>query len=155
MTALHDNLMVGSPAIFAGFWLRLVAIIIDSVILSILSITLWFIASISPGEETGGMTGEIVPNALNILLGWLYFAFLESSRYQATLGKQMMGIQVTDLEGNQLSFLRATVRHFAKIVSAIILLIGYIMVAFTEKKQALHDILAKTLVIRKEQEGIR
>ena len=89
----------------------------------------------------GGITAVLV-----IAGGWLYEAFLESSSYQATQGKMIFGMKVTDLEGNRISFERATGRHFAKIVSGMILCIGFIMVGFTERKQGLHDMLAGTLV---------
>ena len=79
---------------------------------------------------------------------WLYEAFMESSSYQATLGKMIFGMKVTDLNGNRISFERATGRHFAKWLSAMVLFIGYIMVGFTERKQGLHDLLAGTLVRR-------
>jgi len=79
---------------------------------------------------------------------WLYEAFMESSSYQATLGKMIFGMKVTDLNGNRISFERATGRHFAKWLSTMILGIGYIMVGFTERKQGLHDLLAGTLVRR-------
>jgi uncharacterized RDD family membrane protein YckC len=84
-----------------------------------------------------------------VLFGsWLYEAFMESSSYQATLGKMIFGMKVTDLNGNRISFERATGRHFAKWLSAMILFIGYIMVGFTDRKQGLHDLLAGTLVRR-------
>ncbi len=86
---------------------------------------------------------------LRTILNWLYYSLLESSAWQATLGKKALGLEVTDLDGNRISFGRATGRFFAKIISSIILGIGYLMAGFTEKKQALHDILAGTLVIRK------
>lgn len=78
---------------------------------------------------------------------WLYFSVFESSRLQATPGKLALGIRVTDLEGNRIGFGRATGRFFSKIVSGLILDIGYIMAAFTSRKQALHDMMAGTLVI--------
>ena len=80
---------------------------------------------------------------------WLYFALMESSSKQATLGKMALGIIVTDLNGNRLSFGRATGRYFGKIISGAILMIGYIMAGFTEKKQALHDIIAGCLVVNR------
>jgi uncharacterized RDD family membrane protein YckC len=86
---------------------------------------------------------------LRVVLHWLYYSLLESSAWQATLGKKALGLEVTDLDGNRISFGRATGRFFAKFISWMILFIGYIMAGFTEKKQALHDILAGTLVIRK------
>ena len=83
-------------------------------------------------------------------LQWLYFAGMESSERQATFGKAAMSLRVTDLEGRRLSFGHATGRFFAKIVSGLIpFAIGYIMAGFTEKKQALHDMIAGTLVLRK------
>jgi uncharacterized RDD family membrane protein YckC len=84
----------------------------------------------------------------SIALQWLYEAFMTSSSKQATLGKMAMGVVVTDLAGNRISFGRATGRFFGKLLSGIILMIGYLMQPFTEKKQALHDILAGTLVVK-------
>ena len=89
-----------------------------------------------------------VSQIVSLVGGWLYFALMESSRFQGTLGKMAVQIKVTDMEGNRLTFGRATGRHFGKIVSGMILLIGYIMVAFTEKKQGLHDIMAGCLVVK-------
>ena len=85
---------------------------------------------------------------LTIAASWLYEAVMESSSYQATLGKMILGMKVTDLYGNRISFARATGRHFAKILSAMILCIGFIMVGLTERKQGLHDLVAGTLVPR-------
>ena len=83
-----------------------------------------------------------------VLIPWLYSAYQESSESQATIGKRMLGIRVTDLSGNRISFGQATGRHFGKILSSLICSIGFIMAGFTEKKQALHDMLASTLVVR-------
>ena len=82
------------------------------------------------------------------MVNWLYSALMESSAKQATVGKLALGIIVTDMEGRRIGFGKATGRHFAKFLSALILGIGFIMVAFTQRKQGLHDILAGTLVIR-------
>jgi uncharacterized RDD family membrane protein YckC len=152
------------PVAYAGFWLRFVAIIIDGLLLYFVSMILFlpFAASTGLGMR-GMMTGRppdpqaIFPMIhallrlalLRTVLHWLYYSLLESSAWQGTLGKKALGLEVTDLDGNRISFGRATGRFFAKIISAIILGIGYIMAGFTEKKQALHDILAGTLVIRK------
>jgi uncharacterized RDD family membrane protein YckC len=86
---------------------------------------------------------------LIIVALWLYYALMESSSKQATLGKLALGIVVTDLNGNRISFGRATGRYFGKIVSGMIFAIGYIMAGFTEKKQALHDMIASCLVVLK------
>lgn len=84
-----------------------------------------------------------------LIAGWLYYALMESSTNQGTLGKMALGIKVTDLKGNRISFGKATGRYFGKIVSGMILYIGFIMAGFTEKKQALHDMMAGCLVVNK------
>jgi uncharacterized RDD family membrane protein YckC len=85
---------------------------------------------------------------ISIVISWLYFALMESSKIQGTLGKMLLKIKVTDYDGNRISFARATGRYFGKIISGMIMMIGYIMAGFTEKKQALHDILASCYVIK-------
>ncbi|MCX7785663.1 MAG: RDD family protein [candidate division WOR-3 bacterium] len=122
--------------IYAGFWRRFVASLVDGVILFVpmLIINLIF-------PYAGWFLGTVA--------SWLYYALMECSERQATLGKQVLGIMVTDSNGNRITFGRATGRHFAKIVSSLTLLIGYIMAGFTEKKQALHDMIADCLVIKK------
>ncbi len=84
---------------------------------------------------------------ISTALQWLYFALMESSSKQATLGKMALGIKVTDLDGNGISFGRATGRYFGKILSGMILYIGFLMAGWTQKKQALHDLLAGCLVV--------
>ena len=83
------------------------------------------------------------------IIAWLYFALQESSRHQGTFGKRMCGLRVTDLQGNRVTFPRATLRFFSKFLSSMIMLMGWIMAAFTERHQALHDIIAETLVLKK------
>lgn len=121
---------------YAGFWRRFAAAIIDGLILSVASTTVIFVS-----------LGIAYP--FTLVVGWLYYSLMESSSTQATLGKMALNIKVTDLDGRRISFGRATGRYFGKIVSAIILLVGYIMIAFTEKKQGLHDMMANTLVLMK------
>jgi uncharacterized RDD family membrane protein YckC len=142
---------------YGGFWIRLVALIIDGIVVRVVVAPVGMIFG-GLGLAGGMMTG--VPHAGLALLGggvtlilvlfgsWLYEAFMESSSYQATLGKMIFGMKVTDLNGNRISFERATGRHFAKWLSGLVLCIGYIMVGFTERKQGLHDLLAGTLVRR-------
>jgi len=148
--------------VYAGFWLRFVAWIIDRILLSVVTrLVLFPIFGFSalrmmlhghPNPEelatlVGGMARVF---AVSFVLDWLYYALMESSAWQATLGKKTLGLRVTDLQGDRISFGRATGRFFARIISAFTLLIGYIMAGFTEKKQALHDIIAGCLVIRQE-----
>ena len=87
--------------------------------------------------------------ALIILLfaSWIYCAGMESSAKQATLGKMAIGLVVVDMEGDRISFRKATVRHFSKILSGLFLAIGYWMIAFDEKKQGLHDMIADCLIV--------
>ena len=152
-----------APVAYAGFWLRFVAFIIDAIVIGSAGwiMTMPFMASlgmhgffmgyrpISP-EELIPLIGVMFKILIiRTILNWLYFALMESSAWQATLGKKALGLEVTDLQGNRIGFGRATGRFFGKILSALILWIGFIMAGFTEKKQALHDMLAGTLVIRK------
>ena len=121
---------------YGGFWIRLLAWIIDAIIVGL----------VFPLAFMAGPSGHTVGFGLGFITGWLYEAFLTSSSLQATLGKVVLGLRVTDVQGQRIDFGRATIRHFAKYLSAFILAVGYLMVAFTEKKQGLHDILAGTLV---------
>jgi uncharacterized RDD family membrane protein YckC len=141
---------------YGGFWIRVVAAIIDGIILRVVVSP---VSMVFGGLGLAGMMSGLPHRGLRLLGGgvtfilllfgsWLYEAFMESSSYQATLGKMIFGMKVTDLYGNRISFGRATGRHFAKWLSAMILGIGYIMVGFTERKQGLHDLLAGTLVRR-------
>jgi uncharacterized RDD family membrane protein YckC len=141
---------------YGGFWIRVVAALIDAVILRVVVAP---VGVIFGGLGMAGTMSGLPHHGLAILGGgvtfilllfgsWLYEAFMESSSYQATLGKMIFGMKVTDLNGNRISFERATGRHFAKWLSGMILGIGYIMVGFTERKQGLHDLLAGTLVRR-------
>jgi len=135
---------------YAGFWKRFLAWIIDSILLGVLNLILGIVLALIIGaEDNTDTTFMVISYSLGIMIGWLYYAIAESSSYQATPGKIALGIIVTDSEGKRISFLRATGRYFAKIISWIILLIGFIMIAFTQKKQGLHDILADTLVVSK------
>jgi len=88
------------------------------------------------------------------MLNWLYRGIMESSSKQATIGKMLLKIKVTDLAGNRISFLRATSRHFSKVISTLIFSIGFIMAAFAAKKQALHDKMAGCLVVA-EQDSVK
>lgn len=140
-----------------GFWRRVVAYIIDTIILNIAISTLAGFMGLGFGSQFMGVNADFQPDLIAgywtfVLLSfvgqWLYFAVLEASAWQGTLGKKALGMSVTDLDGNRISFGRATGRYFAKILSTIIMMIGFIMVAFTGRKQGLHDMLAGTLVYK-------
>jgi uncharacterized RDD family membrane protein YckC len=145
------------PAIFfgyAGFWRRFAAYFIDSILLAIAAAVFGFVIGVVAAATGNAENGQIAPGItigvqiITYLLQMLYFAAMESSSSQATIGKMALGIKVVDLHGRRISFGRAVGRFFAKILSGIILLIGFIMAGFTEKKQALHDMIAGTLVIK-------
>lgn len=153
---------------YAGFWKRLVAFIIDSIVLCI---PLFIISGIVMYKSMSTMLPaamasqgqQLPPEAISSLLGmyagmfgiqifslvlyWLYNALMESSAKQATLGKMAMGIKVVDEFGQRISFWRATGRTFGKWLSSLILYIGFLMAGATRRKQALHDILCSTLVV--------
>lgn len=128
---------------YAGFWKRFIALIVDVIIIVIPS------AFISVPFMSGAPQGDpgAYANLIAFMVGWIYYASMESSKKQATLGKMLLGIKVTGMDGERIGFGKATGRHFGKIISGAILWIGYIMAAFTEKKQALHDKMAGCLVI--------
>lgn len=128
---------------YAGFWRRVAAALIDGLLVGIVS---WIVTAIFSAISDGA---GVVAQILVFVAAYAYYAGMESSSYQATIGKIALGIQVTDLSGNRISFGRALGRNLAEILSALILLIGYIMVAFTPKKQGLHDLIAGTLVVKK------
>ena len=98
-----------------------------------------------PDEEPADR-GSAVPGR-RYVAAWLYFGFMESSAWQATLGKRAVGIMVTDLDGHRISFARASGRYFASLLSQMIIYIGYIIGAFTERKQTLHDLIVSTVVV--------
>ena len=160
----------GQPSVqFAGFWLRVVAYLIDGVIMGLGFMALFIpfavmtgltaaLGSMHPGEDPrdvgallGGtfFLGLITVVALAILGGWLYHAKMESSSWQATLGKKALNLRVTDMAGARVTFGRATGRHFAKLITGLIPLgVGFALAGLTERRQALHDMLAGCLVLR-------
>ena len=143
---------------YAGFWLRFVAALIDSLVLTAGGMVLGgFLGCLIGGAlgaarvdiQTIQAVSGVVGYIIGIILNWLYFTLFECSSRQATLGKMALGIIVTDMDGNRISFGRANGRYWGKIISSLTLFIGYIMAGFTEKKQALHDMMAGCLVVKK------
>jgi uncharacterized RDD family membrane protein YckC len=121
---------------YASFWERFGAAFLDGLILMIPSLALQY------------LLGRGQSFLINIVLGWLYSALQESGPNQATLGKKALGLKVTSLTGDRISFGQATGRFFGKYVSAIILFIGYLMMIWDDRKQTLHDKMAGTLVVK-------
>jgi len=143
---------------YGGFGARLGAFVIDIIIINmagtvvVLPVSI-LLALILPGLGADGelaeIAGGIAGGLIGIAVSWLYEAAMLSSSRQATLGKQALGLMVIDLNGRRLSFGRATGRNFARYVSALTLLIGYLIQPFTAKRQTLHDMLAGTLVVKR------
>ncbi len=143
---------------YAGFWLRAIAYILDTLFLGIL-VGIFILGPLMPraGISTANAWSlytntsrqAFAIDLLLIMAQWVYWALLESSPWQATLGKKMLGLYVTDLEGKRLTFARASARYFAKIISTLTIGIGYLMEGLTPKKQGLHDTIAECLVLKK------
>lgn len=133
---------------YAGFWRRFAATLIDGVIFQILGLGAAYVLMMFFSAYKNELMVSIGGPLVILIIAIIYFAGLESSSMQGTFGKKLAGIVVTDLYGNRISFLRAVGRYFAKFLSCI-LFVGFIMAAFTEKKQGLHDMIAGTLVLRK------
>jgi len=142
---------------YAGFWIRFVAFIIDSLVIGVVVLPVGLMISLVIGlagsavsmPGTGvKLVGFLVRGAFSVLVKWIYEASMESSSKQATVGKMALGLKVTDEAGLRISFERASARYFAKFLSAMIVFIGYAMAGFTARKQALHDMIAGTLVAR-------
>ena len=155
-TRLQPQVLPGeSHVIYAGFWLRLAAALVDSLAMFIPFCTVMFVViviirlvSATERSDPAVLMLAIIPPVI-ILAAALYFALMESSPWQATLGKKVVGLYVTDIEGRRLSTGRAIGRTFAKLLSSMTAGIGYLLCGFTEKKQALHDMVAKCLVLRR------
>ena len=150
--------MSGQEPHYGGFWRRVAASVIDCLVLSLLGL-LVVAVGIGLGAHnyllsTPELELEIWANLIWFLLGLLYFVGMESSAKQATLGKLAAGLVVTDLQEERITFLRATCRWFAKLLSAMILLIGFLMAAFTKRKQGLHDKLTSCLVIKRNKSRV-
>ncbi|HEY6946347.1 MAG TPA: RDD family protein [Candidatus Acidoferrum sp.] len=164
----YSQTVAAAPRVeYGGFWLRFLAYLIDSAVMTLgvvlIFIPLFFLtglgallSQIHPEEELNDAGVLLIIGVfflfatVALAVTWLYHALMESSEWQATVGKKALGLVVTDLAGRRVSFGRATGRHFAKIVTNLIpAFIGYIMAGFTAQKQALHDMIAGCLILRR------
>jgi uncharacterized RDD family membrane protein YckC len=167
MTPASAGYAYGGVA-YAGFWLRFVAYIIDGFVSGLAFLVLLIplfiltgagaaLSKIGSGEDISDDVAAFLGIGflfgffgIIFLVGWLYYALSESSSWQATLGKKILNLKVTDMTGQPITFGRASGRYFAKIITGLIpLMIGYILAGFTEKKQAIHDMIASCLVLRR------
>jgi uncharacterized RDD family membrane protein YckC len=155
----HD--MEASTTTPAAFWQRAIAFVIDFFLLMLANMFLIIpLATVLGLRESKGtnevrsafvmfLLGAYLVTTIIIILGaWLYNAYMESSRMEATLGKKLMGIRVTDMDGGRVSFQTASIRFFGKIISIALAGAGFIMAPFTPNYQALHDVIAKTIVVK-------
>ncbi len=155
--------------VYAGLGRRIVAFIVDFILILLLDAVaaavlglfrglqiLYFFAvehasidSLTTEGSTAAFLGSVVAayGIVVVIIPWLYYAGFESSRSQATPGKLLMRIVVTDLEGNKPSFARVTLRHFAKFISTLIIFLGFLMIGLTKNRQGLHDKIAGCLVL--------
>lgn len=147
------------PRLYAGFWRRVAALLIDVVVFSaihwivVLCFGVWLMVpwTLLGGGHEPAMAGlvDFALQPFGIVVVWLYFAVCESSPWQATIGKLALGLRVTDLCGRRIGFAQASGRYFAKFVSILSLGVGFLLAAWTARKQALHDLIAGCCVLRK------
>jgi len=155
--------------VYAGLGRRFIAFIVDIILVLIAGSIVITFFSLTNGlkyayymgvshvhyselTEVGTLDAAVGPilaafGMLVVVIPWLYFAGFESSRSQATPGKVLMHLIVTDIQGGKPSFARTTLRFFGKFISTLIIFIGFIMIGFTKKRQGLHDKIAGTLVL--------
>jgi len=132
-------------AVYAGFWRRVAAYLIDGALLATVELVLAAgILMMAPRDLRAW--ANLAP--VSAAISWAYFSLFESSPMRATVGKYALGLYVSDTHGDPITFRRATARYWLKILSSLSLMVGWLMTAFTPRKQALHDLLAGTLVLR-------
>ncbi|MEN4903843.1 RDD family protein [Luteimonas sp. TWI1437] len=150
----------GGPVFYAGFWKRVAAYLIDGLVVGIIGMVIGGIALAVlggilavGGSGSAGSIGfvlvQVLSNLLSIAIGALYYAWFHASNMMATPGKMAVGIKVVRSNGERISLLRGIGRYFSTILSALILMIGFLMIVFTERRQSLHDIICDTVVVDK------
>lgn len=144
--------VTGGEVVYAGFWKRYAAYFLDSVVVAIINVPVSLVFNLI-GAASGNETLAVVLSMMAMLGGFVigigYYAGFHASKGGATLGKMAVGIKVVRSDGERITFLRGVGRYFGFILSSLTLMIGFIMAAFTERKQALHDMLCDTLVVDK------
>jgi len=161
VTAITSDTVPTAVALhYAGFWRRVLAFLIDHALIVVpLTLVLYGIGAVEIITSDDPIASEtkyldqlskLSVGLLPLYLGlvWLYYSLVGSGRHQATLGKRILGIKVTDLQGRPLGFWRCFGRQLGKMVSKATLGIGFAVAAFTPKKQALHDLFSRTLVVK-------
>ncbi|SEL55591.1 Uncharacterized membrane protein YckC, RDD family [Pseudoxanthomonas sp. GM95] len=152
----HGQVVLGGEVVYAGFWKRVAAYMIDSIIAGLACGIVGAIIGgvmgagfgLSGGLGSGSYIAiQAVTQVVSLILGASYFAYFHASSSQATPGKMAVGIKVVAPNGESISFMRGFGRYFAMIVSSLTLCIGFAMAGFTERKRALHDMISGTLVV--------
>ena len=147
MSQASEVVVPGRIHRYGGFWVRVVASVVDSIVLTLVFGIVGALTGIDFFDNDPDRF-DWAANGAELLISWLYEALMTSSARGATLGKMAVGLRVVTEQGGRLTFARASGRFFAKIVSAIVLCIGFLMVAFTDRKRGLHDMIASTLVVK-------
>ncbi|MHB9028933.1 MAG: RDD family protein [Candidatus Latescibacterota bacterium] len=153
----HPPVLIKPPPVYAGFWKRAGALVVDMTLVYSLMIVSFY--AVAPGvsalesritipELLEGQFLEFITTFLFLICHWLYYALLESSRLQATPGKLLLRIRVTDLQGRPVTFVRASFRNLGKLLSEFTYWIGFLMAGFSPRRQALHDYLAGCVVVK-------
>jgi uncharacterized RDD family membrane protein YckC len=153
MTTDDVESVAAAPGVeYAGLWRRFMAFVIDFMVACLVVFAFAVILPVVLGPRIGVPGGGVIVASFAfvcLIITWLYWALMESSSRQSTVGKTLLGVVVTDVEGKRLSFGKATMRHFGKTASALILLAGFVMIGFTARKQGLHDMITGSLVVIK------
>jgi uncharacterized RDD family membrane protein YckC len=145
------------PPDYAGFWLRVWAGAIDITLQALaallLTVIIGYIVKVLTSRSgmspiTRSYLTGIAFIAVLTIGGWLYSAFSESSKWRATIGKRIIGLEVVNASGGKLTFGQASIRHFMKFLSLFTVAVGFMMAGWTKRRQALHDMPADTVVIR-------
>ena len=148
--------MGGTLAVnYVGFWSRFIAALIDAIVVGVfvfIGMILSFVLGIVIGgvSEDAGTLIFVLSYGVITILSILYYPYMEASESQATIGKQMLGMKVVDLDGNRITFMKAFIRSpIGKFLSGIILYLGFLIIGFHSRKQGLHDMIAGTYVVPK------
>jgi len=156
---------IGSEPIYAGFWLRLVAFIMDFFVAGAVAIPIALIGAVpliffsAAAESDPNEVMKVMSTAYTAVYvfaifsaSWFYFIVFECSKLQATPGKLVLGLRVTDEHGQRITFLRSVSRTLGKILSAVPLCIGFVLAGLTPRKQSLHDLIAGCMVVRAQSQ---
>ena len=142
---LREGVAVTGEMVYAGFWIRVGAKIIDGIVLSVVGFALGFLGSF---VASNAMARSVIQNIFSLVISIGYTTYFLGA-YSATPGKMACGLKVVRPDGEKISYARACGRFFAELVSSLILGIGYLMVIFDAEKRALHDRICDTRVVKK------